>query len=270
MKAPAFQFYVSDWVASQRVTMLSLAEEGAFLRLLCSAWLAGSVPSDPAMAARIIGKDCPPATAQAALAMFIPAKESGRMVNERQEEERAKQIAFRKACSAAGKKGGGRPVKGTFNQPKTGVKGSIYSPSPTPSPTPSPSASSYSTHTPNPPAGASAPEPPDGVADKCPLQVRVTKLFHRRRLSTPWSTAELRAWKNAKAIVADASAADWQALEAWFSLPAAPYRRQGLAALLNNWSDEIGRAQLPENLTLIAKRSDAAAEALSQKMRSAF
>lgn len=36
--APAFQFYANDWLADINVTMMSPAQEGAYIRLLCYAW----------------------------------------------------------------------------------------------------------------------------------------------------------------------------------------------------------------------------------------
>ena len=47
MKSPAFQFYPSDYTSSQRVRLLTLEEEGAYINLLCSCWLHGSIPADP-------------------------------------------------------------------------------------------------------------------------------------------------------------------------------------------------------------------------------
>ena len=37
-KSPAFQFYPNDWLSSPRITMMSPAEEGAYIRLLCYDW----------------------------------------------------------------------------------------------------------------------------------------------------------------------------------------------------------------------------------------
>ncbi len=104
---------------------------------------------------------------------------------------------------------------------------------------------------------------------KCPLQLRAEKLFGKRA-TTPWSTAELRAWKTAKPIVADATEEEWADLARWFAQPVAPYRRQSLSTLLNNWTDEIARARLPENIALAANVGDAAGRALAEQQRNAF
>ena len=55
-KAPAFMFYAGDYLSSSRVTLMSLEEEGAYIRLLAHCWLHGSIPSDPDLIARLIGK----------------------------------------------------------------------------------------------------------------------------------------------------------------------------------------------------------------------
>jgi hypothetical protein len=79
---------------------------------------------------------------------------------------------------------------------------------------------------------------------KCPLQLRVDKLW-RKRESTPWGASELRAWQTAKAIVAETTDEEWALLEKWFSLPSsqAEYRKTDPAALLNNWHAELQKAQ---------------------------
>ena len=37
-RPPAFQLFVNDWVSSPTITMMTPAEEGAYIRLLCYAW----------------------------------------------------------------------------------------------------------------------------------------------------------------------------------------------------------------------------------------
>lgn len=136
MKSPAFQFYPTDWIGSQRVQMMTLEEEGAYIRLLASCWQHGSIPSDPVMAARIIGKGASTTLATTVLTMFLPSSEEGRMVHDRLEEERSKQREWREKSSAGGKKsaalrakskGGSRVVEKCL-QPN----GNTPSPSPSP------------------------------------------------------------------------------------------------------------------------------------------
>ena len=55
-KIPAFQFYPADWLSSQRVALLTLEEEGAYIRLLCYCWKNGELPNDMEQLAKLIGK----------------------------------------------------------------------------------------------------------------------------------------------------------------------------------------------------------------------
>ena len=136
MKSPAFQFYPSDYTSSQRVRLLTLEEEGAYINLLCSCWLHGSIPADPEMAARLIGKGASTTLATTVLTMFVPSSEPGRLVHDRLEAERSKQADWRAKSSAGGKKsaenrkGGSRvvqpPLADGTNQTST-LQSSVFS-----------------------------------------------------------------------------------------------------------------------------------------------
>jgi uncharacterized protein YdaU (DUF1376 family) len=104
MKSPAFQFYPADYASSQRVRLLTLEEEGAYINLLCSCWLHGSIPADPAMAARLVGKGCSATLASTVLTMFTPSSQAGRMVHDRLERERLKQSDWREKSASGGRK----------------------------------------------------------------------------------------------------------------------------------------------------------------------
>jgi len=104
MKSPAFQFYPADYTSSQRVRLLTLEEEGAYINLLCSCWLHGSIPADPAMAARLVGKGCSATLATTVLTMFTPSSQAGRLVHERLERERLKQSDWREKSASGGRK----------------------------------------------------------------------------------------------------------------------------------------------------------------------
>lgn len=91
-KSPSFQWYPKDILGSARVQEMSLAEEGAYRRLLDYCWLNGSIPADDKRCARLIGKGATPEIANAVLVMFTPhPTEPGRMIHDRLEEEREKQ-----------------------------------------------------------------------------------------------------------------------------------------------------------------------------------
>jgi uncharacterized protein YdaU (DUF1376 family) len=104
-KRPAFQFYPGDWLGSQRVSLLTLEEEGAYLRLLASCWQHGSIPSDPDKIARLIGKGSSTNLATTLATMFQQhPTESTLLVHDRLEREREKQDAWSEKCREGGKK----------------------------------------------------------------------------------------------------------------------------------------------------------------------
>jgi uncharacterized protein YdaU (DUF1376 family) len=53
--APAFQFFARDWLADPNVTVMPLAAQGAYVRLLCAYWLEGQLPHDPETLRAIAG-----------------------------------------------------------------------------------------------------------------------------------------------------------------------------------------------------------------------
>lgn len=83
--------------------MMTLEEEGAYRRALDFCWLNGSLPLDPEMLARLIGKNCSAATANTVQQMFIlNPKNSQEYIHERLEVERKKQKDFKEKKSKAG------------------------------------------------------------------------------------------------------------------------------------------------------------------------
>jgi uncharacterized protein YdaU (DUF1376 family) len=106
-KAPAFQFYASDFLSDERVLVMSLAERGLYVTLLCHAWLEGSIPSEPVKIARLV-REPQPSFAKlwpAVEACFVPADE-GRLVNPRQEHIRSERLAHLKIRQESGRLGG--------------------------------------------------------------------------------------------------------------------------------------------------------------------
>lgn len=101
---PAFQFYVKDFMTGT-ITM-SLAEVGAYSRLLCHQWDTGSVPGgDVAALARAMV--CDRAEAEQIwpkISHKFREKKDGIWINSRLEKERKKQAAFRKSQSDKGKR----------------------------------------------------------------------------------------------------------------------------------------------------------------------
>lgn len=107
-KPPAFMFYASDFAHDQNVELMDVAEVGAYVRLMCSAWTEGSIPSDLKQIARI-AKVSP-----ARMLKLWPAIEicwqpldgdETRLVQKRMERVRAEQQAYRDQKVIAGKAG---------------------------------------------------------------------------------------------------------------------------------------------------------------------
>jgi uncharacterized protein YdaU (DUF1376 family) len=113
MKAPSFQFYPTDWLGSQRVKLMTLEEEGAYINLLCSCWQHGSIPSDPQQCARLIGKGASTTLATTVLTMFQPGGGEGRMIHERLEAEKVKQAEWREKSAKGGLKSAEKRKGGT-------------------------------------------------------------------------------------------------------------------------------------------------------------
>jgi uncharacterized protein YdaU (DUF1376 family) len=122
--------------------MMTLEEEGAYMRLLCYCWQHGDIPDDPEKAARLIGKGASTTLATTVLTMFQPSDNQGRMVHDRLEAEKAKQAEWRAKSVIGGQKSAEkRKQKATTVQPPlkrslqngTNQKATLHSSSPSPS-----------------------------------------------------------------------------------------------------------------------------------------
>lgn len=128
MKSPAFQWYPTDYLGSQRVAMMTLEEEGAYCRLLWYCWQHGSIPSEPPLVARLIGKGCTELIAEAILPMFEVVLSDGRLSHDRLEQERTKQKHWRAKSSKGGKRSAeARKGGSTTLQPPLQPKGNTPS-----------------------------------------------------------------------------------------------------------------------------------------------
>ena len=108
-KAPAFQFYVKDWLADERVRLMSHTEKGMYIDLMCFCWNEGSLPLDTDTLARLLHLPLPRFTKlweNSPLRQCFFVADDGRMHHKRLDAERAKQAAYRQAQSEKGKKGG--------------------------------------------------------------------------------------------------------------------------------------------------------------------
>jgi uncharacterized protein YdaU (DUF1376 family) len=134
-RSPAFQFYPNDWLSSLKIALMSPAEEGAYIRLLCYAWadLDCSLPDDDTVLAQLsrLGEGWLNGGSTVIRKCFEahPEKE-GRLVNMRLLEERRKQEAWREKSRIGGlesgksralsAKGGSRVVEPKANRPVEG------------------------------------------------------------------------------------------------------------------------------------------------------
>lgn len=106
-ESPAYQWYPKDYLSSTPVMMMSLAQEGAYRRLLDYQWLNGWVPdciSDLARLCRITPREMEklwPGLAPC----FGPHPSGTGLANPRLEKEREKQRAYRDKMTKAGKAG---------------------------------------------------------------------------------------------------------------------------------------------------------------------
>lgn len=103
-KAPAFQFYASDFLGSRRVRTMTLEDRGAYITLLADAWDEDGLPSDLSEVAELLGLKAKSSQfkriwKRVGLAFNLV---DGRLRNPRQERERAKQRGWREKSAAGG------------------------------------------------------------------------------------------------------------------------------------------------------------------------
>ena len=107
-RSPAFQFYPSDFLADEKVLIMTNQEVGCYIKLLCVSWREGSIPKAlPALAALCGESQKTMARLWPHLsACFLPAPgHADRLIHPRLERERTAQAAHRAERSQAGKKG---------------------------------------------------------------------------------------------------------------------------------------------------------------------
>lgn len=104
-RPPAFQFYPAEYLADAKVELLTLEQEGAYIRLLSYCWREGSIPADLATLSRLCkgaSRDVLELVAQ----LFTPSiAEPSRLVHKRLEAELKKQVAYRRKQAVSGADG---------------------------------------------------------------------------------------------------------------------------------------------------------------------
>jgi len=105
-KAPAFQFYAAEYLADERVQLMTIEEEGVYIRLLSYCWREGSIPADPALLTRLCkGSDV--SRMPLVLEAFAPMiDDHRRLIHTRLEKEREKQSEYRQQQRERGSHGG--------------------------------------------------------------------------------------------------------------------------------------------------------------------
>jgi hypothetical protein len=122
-KAPAFQRYAGDYLADERLALMSLEEEGAYNRAQAYCWREGSIPSDEKLLSRLL-KGASPETVKVVQRWFVPhPTDSSRLIDPELEEQREKRRLWIEKSSQAGRESGkARRAKSfstepTLNQP---------------------------------------------------------------------------------------------------------------------------------------------------------
>lgn len=113
-KDPAFLLYCTTWLQSGDVASLSLEQQGAYMRLLCFAWLDGSIPAAPdelqhmlGVTEEVFGRIWPKLSRRWSEVPGTP----GRLINKRQEEERAERKRKAEEMRERGQAGGKRSAE---------------------------------------------------------------------------------------------------------------------------------------------------------------
>jgi uncharacterized protein YdaU (DUF1376 family) len=103
-RRPSFQFYPSDYLIDEKVTLLTLEQEGIYIRALSFCWREGSIPACPKKLAFMIGKGCTEEMARLVQGCFKVGDDQERLVHPRLQAEVQKQNEFYSKCSSAGRR----------------------------------------------------------------------------------------------------------------------------------------------------------------------
>jgi uncharacterized protein YdaU (DUF1376 family) len=105
-KAPAFLFYPKDYESDESVKLMSLEQEGAYLRLLSHQWLNGSIPDSVEHLAKICRTDEKAMRRiWSGVSCCFDEVAPGRRLNARLERQRSSQETHAAERSTSGKRG---------------------------------------------------------------------------------------------------------------------------------------------------------------------
>ena len=110
-RAPAFQLYASDWLSSLTTRTMTLEERGAYVDLLCHAWLSGGIPADDQDIARLLGGGLRTwKRLKVRIDPCFSVVDGAKRRNPKQEEVRAARQSFRDRGARGGKQAASKRV----------------------------------------------------------------------------------------------------------------------------------------------------------------
>lgn len=104
MKTSGFSFSPSEYLANQQIQMMSLEEEGVYIRLLSYCWQNGSVPRDPDQAARLVGKGASTTVVASVLRLFQPTENPHDLIHSDLQQQRDRLMHWKEKSAAGGRK----------------------------------------------------------------------------------------------------------------------------------------------------------------------
>ena len=146
-KVGAYLWYPRDFAADEHVVMMTLAQEGAYRRLLDHQWLHGSIPAALPDLAKLCKNESAAAMKrlwQGVQPCFSPLPGNpARLANPKMERVRTEAAEYRESQRRAGRLGGLRtqsknraPLEHTSSEPSPSAQASVKLPSPAASPSP--------------------------------------------------------------------------------------------------------------------------------------
>lgn len=104
MKASGFSFSPSEYLANQQIQMMSLEEEGVYIRLLSYCWQNGSVPKDPEQAARLVGKGASTTVVTSVLRSFHATQNPQELTHFDLQQQKERLTQWKEKSAAGGRK----------------------------------------------------------------------------------------------------------------------------------------------------------------------
>ena len=104
MKSSGFSFSPSEYLANQQIQMMSLEEEGVYIRLLSYCWQNGSVPKDPEQAARLVGKGASTTVVASVLRLFQATQNPQELTHFDLQQQKERLTQWKEKSAAGGRK----------------------------------------------------------------------------------------------------------------------------------------------------------------------